>query len=215
MPLIPTRWIGINRWLQAMWLLIACVVLIIIHGLVWFTQQIPQQPLTSATKVDAVVVLAGGSLRIQHGLERLLQRRAKHLYVSGAGSGNQLATMAQRARRSVDQLPCCITIDHEAQNTYQNAELTAAWLQQNNYQSVLLVTANYHMPRAMLLFAHHAPHIAVTADPVFPRQFNAQKWWEWPTSTVLVLGEYGKYLWLQAWLNFIQPARLWLVSEAE
>ena len=75
-----------------------------------------------------------------------------------------------------------------------NAAETAAWVQDQGYLSLRLVTATYHMPRSLLEFRRTMPTVEIIAHPVFPETFKRANWWFWPGSASLVVTEYVKYL---------------------
>ena len=53
--------------------------------------------------------------------------------------------------------------ENQSRNTAENAEYTAALLQQNGVEHALLVTSAYHMPRAIYAFSHYG--IGITPAP--------------------------------------------------
>jgi uncharacterized SAM-binding protein YcdF (DUF218 family) len=165
-------------------------------GLVWFargvTGAVEATDTDSAT--DAIVVLTGGSQRVQAGLQLLAAGRAKKLFVSGVYHGTDVSALLHVQRQTPDALQCCIVLGHTADNTYGNALETAAWVRQEGYTSLRLVTANYHMRRALLEFARAMPEVRIVPNPVFPETVR-ERWWAWPGTLDLVIGEYDKYLW--------------------
>jgi uncharacterized SAM-binding protein YcdF (DUF218 family) len=81
-----------------------------------------------------------------------------------------------------------------ADDTRGNAVETAAWIREQGFGSLRLVTANYHMPRSLLEFRHAMPDIEIVPHPVFPENFKQDEWWLWPGSASLLASEYSKYL---------------------
>ena len=92
--------------------------------------------------------------------------RADHLLLSGIGGGAELAELAHRA--GVDPLPLAsrVAIGRSATTTRGNAAETAAWARANGIHSLLVVTASYHMPRAMAELARALPETALYPLPV-------------------------------------------------
>ena len=45
---------------------------------------------------------------------------------------------------------CCVDLGFTAANTLGNARETAEWARAKGYSALILVTADYHMPRARL-----------------------------------------------------------------
>ena len=57
-----------------------------------------------------------------------------------------------------------------------------------------LVTANYHMPRSLVVFRRAMPGMKIVAYPVFPPQFKSESWWRFPGTAELLATEFNKYL---------------------
>jgi uncharacterized SAM-binding protein YcdF (DUF218 family) len=161
-------------------------------GLVWFATAPPDEdrPLTT----DAIVVLTGGSLRLQSGVELLLEGKGRKLFVSGVNQEVDLNQLLRVSGNPPEWVACCITLGHEADNTLGNARETAQWMRQQGFHSLRLVTAWYHMPRSLLEFARAMPETKIIAHPVFPHQLRLQHWWAWRGAAALLVSEYGKYL---------------------
>jgi len=165
-----------------------------IGGLFWFAGQIPIPGPVSTQRTDAIVVLTGGSERLDTGLHLLAEGYAVKVFVSGVARGVDLATLLRVARRGPENLACCIAIGYRADNTAGNAQETAEWMRSQGYSSLRLVTANYHMPRSLLEFRRAMAEIVIVPHPVFPPQFKHNRWWRWPGTTTLLISEYNKYL---------------------
>jgi uncharacterized SAM-binding protein YcdF (DUF218 family) len=163
-------------------------------GLFAFLQSIPNKIENTTTVTDTIIVLTGGSLRLQTGLNLLQKGNADKLFISGVHRGVDVEQLLQLARQSPTATDCCIFLGHEADDTAGNAKETAVWMDKHGYHSIRLVTAAYHMPRSIIEFRHAMPNIMIVLHPVFPEQVKLDKWWMWPGTTGLILGEYSKYL---------------------
>lgn len=163
-------------------------------GLVWFAESMVDAVDDGATPTDAIVVLTGGSQRVQTGLQLLAAGKAKKLFVSGVYHGTDVTALLHEQRQSPDAVQCCLVLGHTADNTYGNAVETTAWMRQEGFRSLRLVTANYHMRRALLEFTRAMPEARVIPHPVFPETVR-ERWWAWPGTLDLIIGEYDKYLW--------------------
>jgi uncharacterized SAM-binding protein YcdF (DUF218 family) len=168
-------------------------------GLVWFADTMPSEIADPSSPTDAIVVLTGGSQRFDAGLDLLAAGKAKKLFVSGVHHGVEIADLLHLAHRPPDavlpdELTCCIVLGHAADSTVGNALETAAWMRQEGYHSLRLVTAGYHMRRSLFEFARAMPEIRIIANPVFPEQVKLADWWAWPGTAALIVGEYHKYL---------------------
>jgi uncharacterized SAM-binding protein YcdF (DUF218 family) len=163
-------------------------------GLVWFARAIPDEVSDPETVTDAIVVLTGGSLRVQSGLALLQAGKAKKLFVSGVHPGTDMATLLRAEHQSSTPLACCIVLGHEADNTLGNALETAQWMRREGFHSLRLVTASYHMPRSLLEFSRAMPDVRIVAHPVFPERLKQELWWARPRTASLIVAEYQKYL---------------------
>src|SRR5215469_18694569 len=161
-------------------------------GLVWFAT--PPADEASAAPTDAIVVLTGGSLRLQRGIDLLREGKGQKLFVSGVNQQVDLEYLLGSSGSVPDWALCCIVIGHKADNTFGNAQETARWIRSQGFRSLRLVTAWYHMPRSLLEFNRALPEIEIVAHPVFPEQVKSERWWVWPGTAALLVSEYAKYL---------------------
>lgn len=184
-------WLGFVGVVAALWL----------FGLVWFAAALPRAPAATDGATDAVVVLTGGAGRLAVGIDLLAGGRAKKLFVSGVHRGVDVARILRLVKKQGRELECCMVLGHSADDTRGNAAETASWIRKEGFRSIRLVTANYHMPRALLEFRRVLTGVTIVPNPVFPRGFEAARWWTKWRSLRLVVSEYVKYL--------IALARLW------
>jgi len=161
-------------------------------GLLWFVT--PPAADSRAAPTDAIVVLTGGSLRLQSGFELLREGKGRVLFVSGVNQEVALDDVLRISGNAPDWAPCCVILGHEAENTLGNAQETARWIRSQDFRSLRLVTAWYHMPRSRLEFSRVMPEIDIVAHPVFPEQVKQQYWWPRRGTAALLVGEYVKYL---------------------
>ena len=165
---------------------------------------------------DAIVVLTGGSERLEEGFDLLSQNLAKKLFVSGVYHGVDVVQLLKIFRQTPEELSCCVSLGYHAEDTEGNAYETARWMKENNFSSLRLVTANYHMPRSQLEFSHAMPDVEIIAHPVFPSKFHETQWWRWPGTARLLVSEYSKYLFARLRLLFFPaiPASRSLTSSS-
>src|SRR5215472_12825202 len=161
-------------------------------GLIWFASPPADDPVAAPT--DAIVVLTGGSLRLQSGIDLLREGKGQKLFVSGVNRQVDLEDLLGSSGNVPDWAICCIVIGHQADNTFGNAQETARWIRSQGFRSLRLVTAWYHMPRSLLEFDRALPDIAIIAHPVFPEDVKLDGWWRWRGTTALLVSEYSKHL---------------------
>ncbi|MBV9552344.1 MAG: YdcF family protein [Alphaproteobacteria bacterium] len=145
---------------------------------------------TAAT--DAIVVLTGGRLRVEAGLDLLGAGRAKKLFISGVNPHVDRVALL-RVAGHVDGDASRIVLGHDADNTFGNARETAVWMRQQDYRSLRLVTSWYHMQRSLLEFRRAMPEVEILPEPVFPPT-ESDGGAGWADTAMLAIGEYNKYL---------------------
>jgi uncharacterized SAM-binding protein YcdF (DUF218 family) len=183
----------------------AGICLLWLAGLIWFAT--PPSVESDAAPTDAIVVLTGGSLRLQTGLALLSEGKGSKLFVSGVNPQVDLDDVLRISGKAQDWRLCCVVLGHDADNTLGNAHETAQWIRQQGFQSLRLVTAWYHMPRSLLEFDRAMPGIEIVAHPVFPEPVNQEHWWMRRDAAALLASEYVKYL-----ATLFRPVVEWLQS---
>jgi uncharacterized SAM-binding protein YcdF (DUF218 family) len=185
---------GAQRVLRNLLGLVLLVAVVWLVGLWRFAAAIPNDVTAPDVQTDAIVVLTGGSLRVEGGLRLLADGKAKKLFISGVYRGVDVTELLRVSRQSPDSVACCVVLGHAADNTLGNAHETAQWMEKEGYHSLRLVTASYHMPRSMLEFTRAMPDIEIVPNPVFPEFTQDAPWWQSRRSATLVASEYSKYL---------------------
>lgn len=185
---------GARRLLRNIVRLALLLVLLWMIGLWRFVASIPREVTSPDRTTDAIVVLTGGSLRVEGGLHLLAEGKAKKLFISGVYRGVDVNDLLHVSRQSPDSVACCVVLGHDADNTLGNARETAQWMESEGYHSLRLVTASYHMPRSMLEFTRAMPAIEIVPNPVFPEFLQGAPWWQSRRSALLIASEYSKYL---------------------
>lgn len=171
------------------------LLLLWLGGLVWYAEDVPRQVADVTTPTDAVIVLTGGSARLEVGFDLLTKGLANKLFISGVGrevNAEELIRLHGQGRNG--SLRCCVVVGHAASDTTGNARETAEWMAGEKFTSLRLVTASYHMRRSLLEFRHAMPAVTVILHPVFPEGFRVGEWWRWPGTLNLLISEYSKFL---------------------
>lgn len=150
-----------------------------------------------ANKPEAIVVLTGGRMRLTEAINLLTEGKADRLFISGVGENTDLITtliLSGPLPDGIHLLLDNIELGHEARNTRGNAIETAQWAEKNNIHHIYLVTANYHMPRSVLLFKQYAKDLKITTFPVVSPGVEVKNWLQDDGSKRLLVGEYNKYI---------------------
>jgi uncharacterized SAM-binding protein YcdF (DUF218 family) len=186
-----------HRWLRAFgWFAagVATTLMLWTVGLAWFVYSSLTIAADPKAQTDAIVVLTGGRLRLEAGLDLLGAGRAQKLFVSGVNPHVDRGELMRVARHADDGNLGRIVIGHDADNTLGNARETAQWMREQGYRSLRLVTSWYHMRRSLLEFARAMPDTQIVAEPVFAAHTEGESWSGWFDTGLLVTGEYNKYL---------------------
>jgi len=167
-------------------------------GFVRFVNHLPE-PTTDQSRTEAIVVLTGGGERISSALSLLETGKADRLFVSGVHPGVGVGDLLKidRTQPSSSQpdsaLAARIDLGDTAGDTFGNSVESVAWMRANKFRTMRLVTADYHMPRALIEFKMEAPDLTIVPNPIRPSAAQNSPWWRGPMFGLL-LGEYGKYL---------------------
>ena len=186
---------GLARWLGFLTMLVGTAgAVLLICGFFWFTWQIPDEEVQLSGKADGIVVLTGAATRIPDAIELLAAERGKRLLITGVYRSTRAAAIARLTPVYVKYFKCCIDLGHAALNTFGNAIETKRWASEHNFTSLIVVTSNWHMPRAMTELRHQLPQAHLVAYPVASENYKRDPWWANGATAKLLFGEYLKYL---------------------
>ena len=175
-----------------------------IVGFVWFVHMASRPVPPPPRHVGGIVAFTGGADRVARALHLLAAGRAKQLLLSGVGGGAELRELAFRADMNPVPLVGRVTLGRSAIGTHGNAEETAAWVHARSIHSLIVVTAFYHMPRALAELRRVLPHVRLYPDPVL---LPKNGWIGHIVTLRLLLGEYTKYLVVVSGLSDWLPVR--------
>ncbi|GLS99616.1 hypothetical protein GCM10007897_09980 [Sphingobium jiangsuense] len=161
---------------------VAFLLLLYALGFAWFSIWLPQ-PLDLRT-TDAIVVLTGGAGRIDRGLTLLRDGAAKKMLISGVDRSVRPHELAVRYKAPDTLFDCCVTLGREAIDTRSNGIETAHWLEKRGYDTVRLITSDWHMRRAAFELRQALPEDIVLVYDAVPTR----------PSLAMLFKEYNKYL---------------------
>lgn len=145
-------------------------------------------------ETDGAVVLTGGADRITDAINLVARGYASRLLITGVNQSTSSAEIARLTPEFGELFACCIDLGYRAQNTQGNAEEARLWAQARAMRSLIVVTSNYHMPRALLEMHAALPDVALTRYSVVPDQAKASAWLLEPQLLRVLAVEYLKYL---------------------
>lgn len=138
-------------------------------GFIWFAAALPQPAEQDGppAKTDAIVVPTGSGGRIARGLEMLRLGAAREMLVTGVDPQVRPAEFQEEYGVSDRLMDCCVELGFSALDTRGNARETTEWMAERQYNSLRLVTADWHMRRTQLELMEQLPaDIMVVRDAV-------------------------------------------------
>ncbi|GEN62054.1 YdcF family protein [Acetobacter oeni] len=170
-----------------------CLAGLWLAGFVWFVFDAMRSPPLPPPS-DGIVALTGGNGRVEASLWLLSHGSGHLLLISGVDPHVTLAGLMPALQ---PDLANRVTLGYRATSTAGNAIETTSWVRHNGIHSLIVVTAGYHIRRAMLEMSRSLPDIALhpyaVQSPALRRPFGRK------TFRLLAM-EYDKLL-----LAFIGP----------
>ncbi|MEJ8574904.1 YdcF family protein [Microbaculum marinum] len=157
-------------------------------------------------RADAIVALTGGAERITDAITLLGEGRARRLLISGVHPGTTRETLASLTPDHDGLFFCCVDLGHSALNTVGNAKEARDWARGNGFNTLIVVTASYHLPRSLNEISREMPEASLIPYPVVTGRVHIDNWWRNPGTTRLLLAEYTKYLMSLARLRLGGPS---------
>src|ERR1700726_4269065 len=186
---------ALRRWLRAAVVAVLAIVFVSAAiGFVGFLSQLRGAEIKPDRMADGIVVLTGGSSRVSDAMELLAGGYGRRLLISGVHPTNAASDISRSLTDNQSLLNCCVDLDRSAVNTRSNAAEARRWARERGFKSLIVVTSNYHMPRAVLEMSHAMPDIALIPYSVVGEKWRDEPWWESGATFRLVLSEYVKYI---------------------
>jgi uncharacterized SAM-binding protein YcdF (DUF218 family) len=160
--------------------------------------RIPSPPVPPS---DAVFVLTGGAGRIQEGYRIWAAGSAKDLCILGAGRNVKPEQLLPDAAGLPVRARSRIRVEGWSENTLENAISAKSIAEDRKYASVILVTSDYHVPRAHLAFREILPpEVSLSVAPVRAESGDpAGVAWRWARRHFLEGWKYWSYRVLLYW----------------
>jgi len=177
------------------------ILLIFLINLFKFKETILSFKKYNNTESSNIVILTGGTNRIKDGLKIIkgFNKSRKinfKILVSGTGKGFTKKILMNQIEPNFnpDLIECCIDLDSVSKNTFTNAIETSKWAHENNIKEFILITSNYHMPRAILEFKNIMPNKKIYTFPIKPKKHNIKNWLDSYQTFNLIFKEFCKYI---------------------
>jgi uncharacterized SAM-binding protein YcdF (DUF218 family) len=161
--------------------LVAFVLLLYLIGLAVFAILLPKP--AGDERTDGIVVLTGGTGRLERGFALMQRGLAQRMLISGVARTVRPQELAAHYHVDPHQFDCCITLGREAFDTRSNADEVANWLGRQHFRSIRLVTNDLHMRRARYEIRKRIGEVTIVSDAVATNPDFRQ-----------IFVEYNKYL---------------------
>ena len=139
-----------NRTINVFLVIIVSICILNIHS---FLQEIKNNEINTVAninKIDGIVVLTGDQYRIAKGIALLKNYPDKRLLISGVNKNINTIDIMKEFPNNKNFFECCIDIGKDAKNTFENIIETFEWMKSNEFNSIIIVTSDYHVPRVKL-----------------------------------------------------------------
>ncbi|WP_175345285.1 YdcF family protein [Bradyrhizobium sp. ORS 375] len=183
-------------------------------GFVGFLSQLRGAEIKPERKADGIVVLTGGSSRVSDAVELLAGGYGRRLLISGVHPTNEASDITRSLPEARSFINCCVDLDYSAINTRSNAAQARRWAAERGFKSLIVVTSNYHMPRAIVELSHAMPSMDLIPYAVVGEKWRDEPWWTSGATLRLLLSEYAKYVAAEARLR-LADLGIDLVPESE
>ena len=165
-------------------------------GLLAFADRVARlTPAEEPQAAQGIVALTGASdLRLEAATRLLENGKGERLLVSGVNRKTTRKDMLGVTGAAKPIFDCCVDLGFVAADTIGNASESAEWARAMGYTRLILVTADFHMPRAMLELKSAMPDARITPYPVATPAYDARHWSGSTEGARRIALEYCKYL---------------------
>jgi len=175
-------------------LLTGAALLLFALGFIMFASVVTRTPAVADPRADGIVVLTGESRRIAEGARLLKEGRAERMLISGVYRRTGKRALIKISGLPEQQFDCCVDVGYAAHDTVGNANETRAWATERRYETLIVVTASYHMPRSLAELSLALPGTRLIPHPITPAGFPESRWWLSPAVARRLFSEYIKFL---------------------
>ncbi len=175
-----------------------------VAGFVWFIQSLPHAPDTllfsdevEKDETGIVALTGGGGARIKAALELYEYELGDKILISGVHPDTSQQDIVSKLELKDEYADCCMDLGIKAQTTKGNAIETRDWVVEHRYDTVILVTTDYHMPRAKSELRHMLPGTKIIAYPVPSTAVPQDQWITSPKAWRILAVEYMKFVAVQ------------------
>ncbi len=116
------------------------------------------------------------------------------MLISGVHPNSTASDISRTLPEKPVLMHCCVDLDRTAVSTRGNAAEARRWAEGRGFRSLIVVTSNYHMPRALVEFSHAMPETTLIPFAVVGDKWREEPWWTSASTLRLLMSEYVKYI---------------------
>lgn len=155
---------------------------------------------SSGKEADAILVLTGGENRIAEGFRAWKEGKGKELFILGAGREATLSSILPAGTEVSPAELMRIHIEGWSETTLENAFSAKSAVVSQGYREVILVTSDYHVPRAYLALRKVLPPgVSISVIPVVSNWRRKGAWLRLPRLFLVEGCKYWGYLFFLRW----------------
>ncbi|MBX9741294.1 MAG: YdcF family protein [Beijerinckiaceae bacterium] len=164
-------------------------------GFVVFVTEVKTEEQPPDRRAEGMIALTGGAERIPDAVDLFARGHANRLLITGVNQSITRAELSKLTPKFRDLVECCVDLGYDALNTTGNAQEARRWVQERGIgKTLIVVTSNYHMPRALIEMAHALPDHELIPYSVVTVRMREDRWWRNPQVARIMATEYVKYL---------------------
>lgn len=192
--------------MQALFRLLLFIGVVWVGGFLWFAASLPRAGSVTLEQAGAVqpdetgivALTGGGGKRIEAAFDLLASQSADRMLITGVHPDTRKSELAANLPDSTALFDCCIDLGQRALTTRGNAVETKDWVEERGYRRIILVTTDYHIPRARAELRRALPDVEIINWPVPSRVAPAEGWLTSPGALTVLAKEYTKFLAVRA-----------------
>lgn len=178
--------------------------ILVIIGLGWllgffaFVTALPAPASGMPTRAEGVVIFTGDASRLSSGMALFEAGAGQRLLISGVNPELSRDEISAFWPGSLERFDCCVDLGLQAQTTTGNADELKGWATTHNFSSIVLVTSEYHMPRALAQTRKRLKGVTIIPYPIASTHLDADGRPQSLSSWRKLAGEYSKYITVRA-----------------
>ncbi|MEH6474794.1 MAG: YdcF family protein [Sneathiella sp.] len=159
-----------------------------------YIHEISDPSYSNVQNADGIVVLTGTPARLSEGFELLKSGAGRRILISGVNRQVSKETLRKAMGESARVMDCCVDIGHIARDTVGNAYEASLWAAENKFNSLIIVTSAYHMPRSLVEMKRQMPSKPLFALAAKNDVLKLKNWWLNPSVSYVLAAEFNKYI---------------------